>query len=69
MDVQREKLDVSNKKLENIKDDKTENTITEMKSTLEETNSRLNDSEKDTQTVVTSTMVHPQRFFNIAAAL
>ena len=68
MDVQREKLDVFNKKLENIKDDK-KNMITEMKRTLEETNSGLNDSEKDTQTIVTSTMVHPQKCFNTAAAL
>ena len=42
MDAQREKLEVINKELENIKNNQTEmNTISEMKNTLEGINSRL----------------------------
>ena len=42
MDAQREKIEVINKELENIKNNQTEmNTISEMKNTLEGINSRL----------------------------
>ena len=46
MDAQSEMLEVFNKELENIKNNRTEmkNTITEMKNTLEGINSRLNDT-------------------------
>ena len=48
MDAQSEKLEVFNKELENIKNNKTEltNTITEMKNALEGINSRLNEADE-----------------------
>ena len=53
MDAQSEKLEVFNKELENIKNNQTdrEDTITEMKNTLEGINCRLNDTEELINTV------------------
>ena len=49
MDAQNEKLEVFNNELENIQNNKMKmNTITEMKNTPGEINSRLNDSEEQT---------------------
>ena len=53
MDGQNEKLEASEKELENIKNNQTdrEDTITEMKNTLEGINCRLNDTEELINTV------------------
>ena len=49
MYAQNEKLEIFNNELENMQNNKIEmNTITEMKNTLEEINSGLNDSEEQT---------------------